>query len=502
MNINFNTLAFENLDKNKDKLAFACSDGEMNWQEFYELVNKILNVFKSIDLSKGHPVIIYGHKEKLFPAAIAACFLYGTPYIPADIIMPEDRVKKIQSISGSEVLINCTHTQLDVSSAITINTKLEVSISRKADFSEAIYTHSTGPLAYIMFTSGSTGEPKGVMIPMQAVKSFVNWFKKDFMANENTVFMNQAPFSFDISLVELLGTLSYGATAVLNDYDTVKNADLFIERIKKYKCSFWNSTPSFAYLYLTAPLFASDNLPTFTDFLFMGEELTAKLVRRLRNAFPVVRIFNAYGPTEATIVTTLIEITPEIADTYHASLPIGHPKPDGEILILNESGNAEEEGEIVIVGDHVSVGYLKQESLSMERFYEYNSRRAYRTGDFGFKKNGLVFYNGRQDDQVKLNGYRIEIGEISKHIENIDFISDAVTVPLKAGTQVKKIVSFATLKGKPVENNTELKDNALQILKTKMPDYMLPSDIIFVDTFPVNSNHKIDKKKLVEMCFS
>jgi D-alanine--poly(phosphoribitol) ligase subunit 1 len=497
MNLNFDSLSFENRDVNPDKLAFACSDGDISWNEFEKQVNEIIAEFRQIGLPQGHPVIIYGHKEKLFPIAITACFTYGVPYIPVDIIMPKDRLSKIQNISGSQVLVNCANAQIDLNVNVIIGDDLKAKKKKDADYTKLSYNGNAGPLGYIMFTSGSTGEPKGVMVPMRCIKSFVKWFKKDYPASQSTVFMNQAPFSFDISLVEILGTLSHGATAVLNDTNTIRNADLFIKRIEKYNCSFWNSTPSFAYLYLTSPLFTADNLNSLETFLFMGEELTSKLVNRLRNAFPGSKIYNAYGPTEATIVTTLVEITPQIVEKYSTSLPIGYAKYDGEVLIENEEHKEEKEGEIIIAGDHVAAGYLNRDDLTQKCFMQHKSMWAYKTGDHGYKRDALIFFMGRKDDQVKLNGYRIEIGDINKHIEAIKPVIEAVTIPLKVGGQTKSIISFVRV-NENISQDT-LKKNLTSTLRTRVPEYMIPSDIIVMDNFPVNSNHKIDKLRLLEI---
>jgi D-alanine--poly(phosphoribitol) ligase subunit 1 len=499
MNFNLDTLQFENAGKEPGKLAFAGSDGDLTWHEFEAEVKKLCSVFKETGLPKGHPVLIYGHKEKLFPVAITASLTYGVPYIPVDTVMPLERVKRICEISGTQLMINCAGKAIDAPVTIQINPGLKKNGAGKADFSKAIYTHSIGPMAYIMFTSGSTGEPKGVMIPLQSVRSLVHWMERDYPVDAQTVFMNQAPFSFDISMVELYSTLQLGGTTVLNDNAVAKNEKEFIDRLKKYNCTFWNSTPSFAYTYLTSQLFSEANLPKLKHFLFAGEELTARLVQRLKRAFPTSKVYNAYGPTEATYTNTFIEITDDILEKYSALLPIGYTKWDSKMLVENESGNEEEEGELVIVGDNVGAGYLNREDLTTTKFTARDNMRAFKTGDYGYKRGELVFFTGRRDDQVKLNGYRIEIGDINRHLEEIPFIAEAVTVPLKVGTTVKKIVAFARLRDKAAANKEELKASIAKTLATKLPAYMVPSDIVFLDAFPVNVNHKIDKLKLVEM---
>ncbi|HXB11421.1 MAG TPA: AMP-binding protein, partial [Bacteroidia bacterium] len=333
----------------------------------------------------------------------------------------------------------------------------------------------------------------------EAVKSFVKWMNRDYGFSSSSVFMNQASFSFDISMIDLFGAFDNGATVVLNDTQTTRTPLEFIKRTAHYKCSVWVSTPSFIYMYLTEPSFNKSTLPHLSAIFLLGENLPARTVRKIYENFPECKVYNAYGPTEATVATTMVEITRKYADKYAVSLPIGYSKYDGKILIRNAENDPTKEGELVIVGKHVSIGYLKNEKLSAEKFYLHEGERAYKTGDYGYYKDDMIFFNGRKDEQVKLNGFRIELGEITSKLLDISFIDDAVTIPLISGGQVKKIVSFIKTKESVTKSHPELIADIKAYLSKALPVYMVPSDFRFIKEFPINSSHKIDKLKLLEL---
>lgn len=491
---NFNQKKFTETAILRNKLAIVGSDSEIDWNTLQIKTEKLVEIFLQIDIPSGHPVIIFGHKEYFFPLAILACIHSNTTYIPIDKIYPIERIKKIIELTGSQILINCSDVNLEIEIAVTINADFTIKNNYTPNFQNRIYGDSSDPLQYIMFTSGSTGEPKGVQITQSSILSFLNWALHDFGFSCNDVFLNQAPFTFDVSLCDILNSFAHGGTLVLSSTEIVKNQETFFNRLIQYKCSVWTSTPSFVYLFLRHPDFNSQNIPSIKTFLFMGEDLPNRTCAHLKRIFTNTRILNAYGPTEATIVTTLVEITNDIIEKY-SLLPIGFPKTDSEILI-DKKRSEDKDGELIIVGHHVSTGYFNNEVFNHEKFYIHEGKRAFKTGDLAYYENDMVFCIGRNDDQVKMHGFRIELNEISNVICKIEFISDAVTIALKRNNEVKKIVSFVVLK-KIIEKDELIKQLHLFLEKT-LPYYMIPGDIVIVNKFPYSTSHKIDKNKLIE----
>ena len=474
MRFDLKLLDFVDCQIDGDKLAVCASDRDLTWNEFKKEVEEFKQEILKYDLPKGHPVVIYGHKEAKFVVSMTACMSLGLPYIPVDTIYPTERLNKIINV---------------VNSAFVIDT-IENKINFNKDNIQTSYALDD-QIIYIIFTSGSTGEPKGVQITKSAWLDFDVWLSSEFGLSNKSVFMNQAPFSFDLSVYELTGFLSLGGTIVLNSRDMADAHLDYFERLKKYGCNVWVSTPSFISKYLLSNEFNSQSIKDLSIFLFCGEVLPSNTAKRILNNFPNSKVLNTYGPTEATVATTLIEITPEIIEKYSKSLPVGYVK-EGTVINLLDI-DSENIGEMEIVGDNVSIGYFKNDELNKQKFEAKYEKRSFRTGDFGYFENNMLFFANRKDELIKLHGYRIELGEIDREFLKDERISDAITIPLKRGTEVMKLITFII--SKEEINSEELKNN----ISVSLPYYMVPSDIIFLGAFPYNNNHKIDKNKLIEI---
>lgn len=494
MRYEFNKKEFVEQDIDSDKLAIAGSDYEISWSSLQVMTEKLTCILKGLNVSKGCPIIIYGHKEALFPIAILSCIHSSTTYIPIDKIYPIERIKKIIEITGAQVIVQCSETIPNIDIPILIKPNLDVTTLREIDKRNEYNDFGEEILQYIMFTSGSTGEPKGVQITYSSILNFVNWASRAFNLSSKDVFMNQAPFTFDVSLCDIINSFRLGSTLVLSSTDMIKDQDSFFERLYHYKCSVWTSTPSFVYMFLRNQRFNSQNIPSLKTFIFMGEDLPNRTCSKIRTIFNESKIFNAYGPTEATIVTTLVEIDDNIIKNYPL-LPIGYPKDDSILLIEKQNPN-DKEGELIIVGDNVSIGYFKDATLSKEKFFIHNGQRAYKTGDLAYYENDMLFCIGRNDDQIKMHGFRIELNEISMVICENNLVSDAITVALKRNNEVKKIISFVILEDDITKENLMFQLNPF--LENKLPYYMIPGDIDIVKEFSYNISHKIDKNKLIE----
>ena len=494
MRYEFNEKQFVEQDINSDKLAIAGSDCEISWFSLQVMTERLTCILKGLNISKGCPIIIYGHKEALFPVAILSCIHSSTTYIPIDKIYPIERIKKIIEITGAQVIIQCSETIPNIDIPVLIKPNLDVTNQGEIDNKNEYNDFGEEILQYIMFTSGSTGEPKGVQITYSSILNFVNWASRAFNLSSKDVFMNQAPFTFDVSLCDIINSFRLGSTLVLSSTDMIKDQDFFLERLYRYKCSVWTSTPSFVYMFLRNQRFNSQSIPSLTTFIFMGEDLPNRTCSKIRTIFNQSKIFNAYGPTEATIVTTLVEIDDNVIKNYPL-LPIGYPKDDSILLIEKQNPN-DKEGELIIVGDNVSIGYFKDATLSKEKFFIHNGQRAYKTGDLAYYENDMLFCVGRNDDQIKMHGFRIELNEISMVICENNLVTDAITVALKRNNEVKKIISFVILEENITKEN--LISQLTPFLEKKLPYYMIPGDIDIVKEFPYNISHKIDKNKLID----
>jgi len=475
---------FVELENLPNQLAVVGDDYELTWLEFKNKVNELTSFFKLNGIDKlEKPAIIYGHKSANMLVSFYAMMKLNIAYIPVDVIYPKDRVSKIISTAECEVIINTTNKPLNIDniSEISINDKGHSFSNKKLQYH--LSEPKNDPLVYIIFTSGSTGDPKGVQISTEAVQSFTKWMSStDYNFNTNDVFINTALLSFDLSVFEVMTFGKLGATIMLNNKTQCADPNLLMERIQKYNGSVWISTPSFALTY--SRIEDNQQMQTIQTFLFCGEVLPHPLAKKLLENFKNSKVINTYGPTEATVATTIVNITVEILEKYNP-LPVGKSKMESQLIIEND--------EIIIVGPNVSVGYVKNEKLNKEKFIKINGERAFKTGDNGFLKDNMLFFHGRNDDLVKLHGYRIELNEITSTLDDLDYVIQAETIALKRNGDVKKIVSLAKLKSEV--DKTQIKSD----LGKTLPAYMIPSDIKIINEFPLNQNGKTDKKLLLKL---
>ena len=481
------------------KLAIAGSDREINWLELKNEVEIYKLLFQDLKIPKGHPVIIYGDKEAAFLVILIALVSMDIPYIPFDHSYPVEWLKKVKSISNSNIIVKSGEYDIDLVFPIIVEPDLEVTIHTSIK-SHTCLGDQSNPLRYIMFTSGSTGEPKFIQISKSSLLSFIRWLKKDHPFSPQSIFMNQASFSFDLSAYNIYATFALGGSIVLIDETTYSKPEVFYKRLNNYMVNTWISTPSFAYLFITDKEFCHDNLQNLQTFIFIGEFFDKKLLDKIWRRFNNATLINSYGPTETTVATCFAYCTKEMLNDSD-EIPIGMDKINGRIYLLNDMKEVSN-GEIVIVGDQVFLGYLKAGIDEKKKYFKWKGKRAYRTGDYGYIKNGYLYYSGRLDNQIKLNGYRIELDFINRVITKIDYIDSAITLGLKRKNIVKKIISIIIIN--PIFSNERIysKKMLLNQISKHIPKYMLPADIKTITAFPLNLNNKIDKEKLIQMYIS
>lgn len=475
------------------RLAVVGSDRSLDWSALRAQAGQWTQRARGLGAGPNVPIVLSGHKQAAFFTAMTACLMLGAPFVPVDTIYPEERRRRIADLVGAPLLYHADADEFEATG------RAAAPLAEKG-------------LAYVLFTSGSTGEPKGVQIGRESVRLLAQWMRASFRLGAAPVFMNQAPFSFDLSMFEVFGTLSGGGTCVLNSREQIPDGPAWLQRLARERITCWVSTPSFAHQQLLNKEFCAAGLPSLDTFLFCGEVLPHALCKRLKQRFPEARILNTYGPTEATVATTLIEVDQAVLDA-HPVLPVGYAKPDCEIEIHDD--------EICIVGDHVMRGYLNRPELNQARMFRHpNGRRGLRTGDLGrLDADGLLWCLGRRDDQVKLNGYRIELSEISLALQALDEVKSAVCLALRRPDQtVARLIGFVELApggnapGGNAPGGSAPGGQAATAaawtpypaagwkpaLERRLPAYMLPSEVVTVDSFPMSVNHKIDGKALLE----
>jgi D-alanine--poly(phosphoribitol) ligase subunit 1 len=431
------------------------------------------------------PIAVLGHREPEMLIAFLGAVKSRRPYVPLDTVLPRQRIDKILAISRPALLL----TPEDVTK-----------FSSSAALAPAKRVQRDDPF-YILFTSGSTGEPKGVVITLGCLEHFVAWMlgEQRFVPLSES-FLNTAPFSFDLSVMDLYCSLTTGSTLFSITRDLVANPKMLYRALGNSGATTWVSTPSFAQMCLVEEKFTEKMLPRVRRFLFCGETLAAQTAAHLFERFPRAQVWNMYGPTEATVATTSVRIDRSILEKYSA-LPVGHAMPGTDVFVVNTAGEAlptNEQGEIVIAGPNVSPGYLGRPNLTEAVFFEHCGRRAYRTGDQGRFQDAFLFFEGRMDSQLKLSGYRIEPGDVEANLRALSSVRDAVVTPVIRNGAVQSLAAFVVLSSQTGGSHFELAQSLRQQLAERLPVYMLPRKFVFRGAFPLTANGKVDRARLAQ----
>jgi D-alanine--poly(phosphoribitol) ligase subunit 1 len=435
-------------------------------------------------------------------AAILAILASGKAYVPLNPHSPPQR-------NGS-----CL-TQADVSTLFQSGTNTEISewvVEQQLPVTvvdlEAIPSSTSArmpipvretDMAYLLFTSGSTGEPKGVPLYHGNLRRFMTALlnETEFEFRQTDRFLQMFDFTFDLSIMSFAAPLAIGAACHVVTGSGVG----FLEVAKTLQqgrvtvALMVPSVLSFLESYLD-----EIQLPEMRYSLFCGEALPALLAEKWRKCIPSARLFNVYGPTEATIFCSIYELESPLgpAGEYQGVVSIGVPMPGTIFSVLDDKGNcvsAGEKGELVISGGQVTDQYWRNKEKTRAAFFiGSGDLPAYRTGDIAFAVDGNYFYCGRADFQLKVDGYRIEAGEIEHHARGLPGVRN---VALVGQTEMNRRVKLHLFLESIATEQEALRNACKAHLTGKLPSYMLPHCIHILDSFPLNQNGKVDRKALI-----
>ena len=492
-----------------ERIVVQSGDDVLTYGELWQKSDRLAAWILKENPTPGQPIPVYGHKRPDMLICFLACVKAGCAYCPIDISVPDGRVTAIINAVSSAMVLAVEPLNAEVSGkkvlsrseirAITENDCRDEPAEGSWVCGEATY--------YIIFTSGSTGTPKGVQISADCLNHYLDWSvtladparMKEPYGSHVPVFLNQAPFSFDLSVMDLYTCLAMGGSLFCLSKKTQGDYTLLMDALGKSHTCVWVSTPSFAEMCLSEPKFREELLPDLRTFLFCGEALGNRTVRKLQERFPKAIVYNTYGPTESTVAVTEVLVTPELNEEENP-LPVGKAKPGTTLCIQDEAGNTlpdGEKGEIIILGNTVSTGYYQAPELTAKAFFtqENTGLRGYHTGDKGYLVDGMLYYCGRIDLQIKLHGYRIELEDIESNLRKLPQLEHAVVLPNIRGGKVSSLTAYVVEHIQPEDTKAEtqlLKDALAQFL----PDYMIPKKFVFLDQMPMTNNGKADRKLL------
>ena len=485
---NLSQLFSDQVRINPAKVALIAGEEKFSYQQLDRRVNQLASFLLNQGVGPEALVGVLLDRKPEMLIAVLAVLKAGAAYVPLDPAYPAERIGYIVQDAEISILLSSNRLQ-HAANGVPASTRFVALEDIGAQQSHEVLSQANPEnIAYVIYTSGSTGKPKGVMVEHRNVLSFFRAIDQ-LIGSEAGVWLAVTSLSFDISVLELLWTLTRGFTVVLHgDEGTHTIAD----EIRRFGVTHLQSTPSLARMLTLEPRSLAA-LASLKKLLLGGEALPSSLVRVIRSVFQG-ELFNMYGPTETTIWSTAcrVEGAPSI-------VPIGKPLANTVVQILDETLQpvpAGETGELFIGGEGVARGYWKRPELTAERFLPDvvpGLGRLYRTGDIArTTPEGDLEFLGRSDFQVKLHGFRIELGEIELCLEEQESVQQAVVIAREDRPGDKRLVAYVIPKPDASPSASLLRE----VLSGKMPPYMVPANFVFLDRFPLTSNGKIDRKAL------
>lgn len=503
-------LVEQSVRQNPQQIALKFDDLVLSYEQLNKLANQFSHYLQEQGAGKGKRIVLFMDRSEELLISALAVIKTGAAYVPLDPSYPEERLKYMLQDCEPSIILSVLNNKLSLEKALgsaqenLSNRKIIYVDESKANFknfsdqnpilSEAL---KADDLAYLMYTSGSTGQPKGVCLSHRSIIRLVmnTWYlplgPKDKVGHICNV-------CFDASAYEIWGALLNGASLIGFDRETILSEDLFAEKLQKEAVTNMLMTTSLFHLY-------SRHRPEIFNqlrcLLIGGEPLLPDAARRvLENSRPL-HLMNVYGPTENGVLTTVFD-TWNLAEGAK-NTPVGKPISNTTVYIVNKRNQelpVGVVGELVSGGDGVGLGYWKLDTITARTFVsdpfsKNTNARMYRTGDLARRlPDGSFEVLGRMDDQLKIRGFRVEPGEIIERLNAMSAVKDAVVVIVESEGHKKHLVAYLVVKEEEKDKLDLLQ--AKKLLIESLPSHMVPSFLIKIDSIPITPNGKLDKAKL------
>ena len=491
----------ENVKKYPQRIAVRESHKHITYEQLDDLSGRLANYLKQEVISAHATLALFMENCVEIVVGFLAGLKAGMTILPIDPALPRKRIEYILkdatphlALTNNSLLTDSFNDQCEI-----LNICQRSIYDKFAPIKESVSV-SFDSIAYIIYTSGTSGLPKGVKVSQESLSNYTVWANKTYSSSgkRDATFPLFGPLSFDLNITSLLVPLASGSAVVVFNFDDT--SQLFKSILEDNSIGVFKITPS--HLKLIIEIIKTNTLKLDSSKLHTvvvgGEALITSVVKDFKTYFPKMTIFNEYGPTEATIGCVFHKY--EEQDNKFNAVPIGKPICNTQVLLLNDAGYAVPDGaigEIFVGGIPVTLGYLNNESLTIQKFHKFPEKRLtryYQTGDLARKlPDGKLMYIGRKDSQLKINGYRIEPEEIENRVKDLPEITEAVVMCHQLEDGVMSIMLFYLPK-------QEISDEqVLSHLEAYIPGYMLPSYLVKIDRIPTVSSGKIDKDALLEL---
>lgn len=516
------------LGKSKDpnKVAVRDNSRQITYQQLEQRSDQLAYALLHLGVQRGDRVGIYVDKSLEAVVAIFGILKSGAAYVPLDINSPTQRIATIANNAEIKIFIS-TQSNIealgsalldDIASIITLvlvdsedPLRCDHLSSKKVLLWSEVLKQVPVPfpvmveddLAYILYTSGSTGVPKGVMISHRAALTFVNWASETFAVNSADIVSSHAPFHFDLSIFDIFATIKAGATMVLVSREASFFPICLAKLIADEKITIWYSTPSILIKLVGYGRLNQFDLSSLRQVLFAGEVFPIKYLQQLIQYIPQADYYNLYGPTETNVCTHYK--VPKFDLAHLKSLPIGKACDNSEIIVLDKDSHPVqpgEEGELCVRGPSLMLGYCglpektAQTKVSMTIHSILGPEFVYRTGDF-VKENsdGNYLYVGRRDNMVKSRGYRIELSEIEVVLYRHPNVESAAIIAVPDDEHGSILKAFIVMRDQTVDLS-QAEREFKSFCSNHLPRYMIPHTFKFKTLLPLTSTGKTDINQL------
>lgn len=485
--------------------AVVWPSGTLTHAALARAARRIAGRLTALGVGRGDRVAICLPKCPEAVALIAGTLCAGAAYVPLDAFSPPRRLATLLGDAQPRLLIATAAMRMRLQELpAPLPEVVPVEVTGSGAGLEAWLAGAprvdpvpmdAGETAALLYTSGSSGEPKAVMLSHHNIASFVDWATQRFGLRPEDRFTSHAPLHFDLSMLDLFAPLALGASVVLIDEKTARFPAAVVRTLAEQRCTVWYSVPTALHGMLERGGLGERPLPDLRFVFFAGEVFPVASLRRLMRALPGPQYANWYGPTETNVCT--YHVLPEPPDATTSAIPIGTPCEHLDVRVHGEDGGelpAGRVGELCVFGPAVMQGYWRRPALT-DGVRVGGRRDSYRTGDLGGADDaGRLFFHGRRDQQVKVGGHRVELLEIERVLAAHGAIGQAAVVcSRRADFEVRLIACFSSPDAAP--SSSELHRHCA----AELPPYAVPSAFVRLDRLPLTARGKIDRERLAAL---
>jgi amino acid adenylation domain-containing protein len=490
-------------ERTPDAAAVLATGGSLSYRDLFQRAADAARWLRARQVGRDELVGLVMRRGPEQIVGILATLMAGGGYLPLDASLPPERLRYMLRDGAVRCVLTNTGWRADqAGTSGVLDLDLTEPPAPTSDGFGWVPEPAASPddLAYVLYTSGTTGEPKGVMVSHRSVANVVADCNTRYGIGPADRFMAISAFNFDLSVYDVFGALSAGAALVMPDADRAADPAHWVELCDRFGVTVWNSVPAIVRLLAEhAEPAGGAGLAALRLVMMSGDRIPSTLPAVLRRVKPDLTLMSLGGPTE----TTIWNISCPIGDDAAERIPYGRPNANNRAYILDADGLDAPDwvaGEICAAGTGLARGYWADEARTAARF-GYDERlgeRLYRTGDLGrYLPDGNIDILGRSDFQIKINGYRIEAGEVETRLAAIAAVKQAVVVR-QAGASGDRLVAHLVPAGAQLdpEEGRPSEDQIRQALHEHLPGYMMPSAVVWHDSLPLTRNGKVDRAVL------